>query len=181
MPLDVHIALDRLTELLMAQERGREDAGRDGELTPAEVHEQLRQVAEDPLLIAALDPIRRAPPCKVVCGKCRRKLSYWAFSPTGGQVWFHENGPRREWVAKRAENPGYPLGPQPPEPFNYWAIGGGLIGPDTEPRDPSADMGKWLRWQFRCGKCNHAVIVTNTTMIRRLLTSLARGERKIVL
>lgn len=141
-------------------------------------HEQLRLVVDDERLNTLLDPLRSNAPLKVVCGKCQHRLVYLGLRAATAMVVFSEHGPNPR--VRRQAKPSW-VGPQPPEPFNYWSVNDYSSGVDhPTPTDAGASPGKALRWRFACTnpRCHAHYDLTNTTLLRRFVLALARSENE---
>ncbi len=136
----------------------------------------------DPTLNAALEPFRARRPLRLRCPQagCRRTLAWIALAPTEARVIFSVNGPRKGHVDRQnREGTAAPnLMPQPPEPYNYWSLGPSGGVDSAQPANPPHTH-SLLRWNFICEKCKKPHIITNRTMLTKLLDALTGNSREV--
>ena len=136
---------------------------------------------DDPVLNHALAPFRGRRPLRIRCPRsgCRGTVAYVALAPSNARAIFSVNGPRKGVVERR--NRGGPprhLMRQPDPPFNYWSLGpsGGIDS--AEPATPQGTTTN-LRWRFTCRKCGTPSVLTNGTMIAKIIAAHAGNARDI--
>jgi hypothetical protein len=143
-----------------------------------ERHQASLRVVDDEQLNELLDPLRRSAPRKVVCGKCRRKVLFLGLRTRTAMVIFQTHGPTPMTGHGQRDRDGALL----PEPFDRWSISpiwGGVV--DPAPADSGVPPGEALRFRFACRnpKCQAQYTLTNTTMLQRLVRSIADGDKQI--
>ena len=137
------------------------------------------QLIDDQHLSELLEPFRGHRPLKMICPRtgCGGTIVWCALHPSWAFVVASKNGPRKGYVRKlNKQGPPSWLGPQPPEPYNYWSLGPSPGGDSATPA--SQGDGMHTRWSFKCRKCQRGYTVTNRTLIRRTITAITGNSRE---
>ena len=95
------------------------------------------------------------------------------WSVEGARVVYADIGPRTK-LEEKSEEPSNPRRIDPP--YHFWSVA--WLFTHANPRDAGL-QGSGLRLTFHCDKCGNEQTLTNTTMLKRLVTALATSEHEI--